>query len=282
MANFWRWGIMAAAVALCGCEPVTVPGVKCGGTYVPNLTLDDGRTVGIDYPCDKPAGTPVTFILNLHGTYGTDEGRFYMHQYFAAYQHTNSHDLIVATPRSVVSQWGNGDGGQDLPHLLKIVDWVYTNFSKFDIRGVWVSGHSWGAAYANGLVCRQEFLDKLNQYGGKVGGVVLMSGGSFVPACANGMSVIATRGETDIVPALPDQSAVAGAHGCDAARNYTINYERTPGVPGQDTVTEWPNCDAKWQHKNFLMLGKGHGFVPNDWPDSIMLKDLVDTIVKTR
>jgi hypothetical protein len=37
-----------------------------------------------------------------------------------------------------------------------------------------------------------------------------------------------------------------------------------------------------WVHKNYVMVGKGHGFNPADWPDDGMNKDLADAIISTR
>ena len=53
-------------------------------------------------------------------------------------------------------------------------------------------------------------------------------------------------------------------------------------MPGYDTVTEWPNCDGNWVHKNYVMLDKGHGYSPADWPDPLMREDIVNSIVQTR
>ena len=47
------------------------PDVACGGRTGPVRRRQpqiDGRDMIVTYPCDKHAGAPVTFILNLHGT----------------------------------------------------------------------------------------------------------------------------------------------------------------------------------------------------------------------
>jgi pimeloyl-ACP methyl ester carboxylesterase len=243
---------------------VALSDVTCGPATAPNVVVG-GRDVMIDYPCDKPAGTPVTFILNLHGTQAVEDGKFYQHVYFAAYNYVDSHDFVVATPRAIDSQWGNRDNGEDLPHLQEVIDWVYESFSDFDIQSMWVVGHSWGSAYTLGFACREDLADKVK-------GVVLMSGGAGMPECADRLSVMATVGETDIVPGQPDQTATATAHGCGAM---------TTSMVGNNVVTEWPDCDAGWVHKNYLMLGKGHGFNPVDWPEEAMATDMMDSIRST-
>ena len=141
---------------------------------------------------------------------------------------------------------------------------------------MWVVGHSWGSVFTNTFVCDANLAIP-------AAGAVLMSGAGL-PPCADRVSVLTTRGENDI-PALnvsPDQTTIATAHGCDAQRTFDILYPRTDGTTGRNVVTEWPNCDAKWVHKNYVMMGKGHGFAPVDWPDDVMLNDLGDAIVRTR
>lgn len=39
-----------------------------------------------------------------------------------------SHNLIIATPSSVVEQRGNADNGADEPYLMHVIDWVYKTF----------------------------------------------------------------------------------------------------------------------------------------------------------
>jgi pimeloyl-ACP methyl ester carboxylesterase len=251
-------------------EGVQVSGVACGGVLDANLKPPfvelGGRQVYIDYACNKAPGTPTTFILNLHGTMGLEDGKIYQRGYLPSYQFVDSHDFIVATPKSVVSQWGNGDGGQDLPHLLETVEWVYSAFAELDIRQMWVVGHSWGAFYARTFVCRSEFE-------GRAAGVVLMSGGSSAPSCGERLSIIGTVGETDIVAGEVDQSAAAAAHGCAGSATHSV---------GNTTVTAWPNCTERWVHRNYFMHGKGHGFSPDDWPEPVMIEDLVDAIRSAR
>lgn len=152
---------------------VSIPDAACGGSKggldglvggafggfpVPgtaNIKIG-GRDVILTYPCNKREGAVVTFILNLHGTMPDESLKFYQHSYFAAHTLSDSHNLIIATPKSVVSQWGNGDNGVDKPHLYEVIEWVYGKFSKFQIAGLWVGGHSWGSAFAKGFVCDEK------------------------------------------------------------------------------------------------------------------------------
>ncbi|MGD8859134.1 MAG: alpha/beta hydrolase [Myxococcales bacterium] len=225
---------------------VSTPDVACGGPggFFGAANFDiGGREMIVTYPCNKHAGAPMTFFLNLHGTTPVSQ-HFYQHGYFAAHELTESHNLIVVTPSSVVEQWGNGDGGQDEPHLMEIIDWVYATFDgdgKFDIRQMWVGGHSWGAMYTTTFVCKPELADKVR-------GAVIMSGIGRNPACADRISVISTAAEDDIGPVV-DQGTVPASHGCDAA---------TMSMIGNNEETHWPNCDPGYVHSNYFMLGKTH------------------------
>lgn len=249
---------------------VAIAGLRCGGTFDDKLatpyTMIGGRQVFIDYPCGKPKGTPVTFIFNLHGTQSVEDGKHYIREYTKLGDNAQKYNFVVATPKAIGSQWGNGDGGKDAPHLAEVGKWVYSTFADFDIRQMWVTGHSWGAAYSLKFVC-------LPEYAGKARGLLFMSGGASLPACADQLSIIATVGETDIVPGQPDQTAPATKHGCGARSERTL---------GKDNISEWANCSKGWVHQDWLMLGKGHGFDPKDWPDTDMTTAIAEAIHATQ
>jgi len=225
-----------------------------------NLKVDD-RDVILDYPCNKHEGAPVTFILNLHGTTPVAQ-HFYQEGYFSAYQFATSHNLIIATPSSVVEQWGNGDNGADEPYLMHVIDYVYSHFGdKFQIKAMWVGGHSWGAFYASTFVCKDYIADKVK-------GVIIMSGSPNPPACSDRISVIDTNAEMDIGPPL-EQGNWPTTHGCDASMMQTL---------GNNTETFWPNCDPGYVHANYLMLGKMHA----DFMDKEVVQSIVDWIKLSR
>jgi hypothetical protein len=225
-----------------------------------NFKVDD-RDVIIDYPCDKHEGAPMTFILNLHGTTPVAQ-HFYQEGYFSAYKYVGSHNLIVATPSSVVEQWGNGDNGEDLPYLMHVIDWVYNTLgTKFEIRSMWVGGHSWGAFYTAQFGCRAELADKVR-------GLIIMSGSPTQPACASKMSVIDTNAEMDIAAPL-EQGAIPMQHGCKQPMMNML---------GNNTQTLWPDCMPGFVHSNYLMLGKMH----IDSMDDVVVKSIVDLINQAR
>jgi hypothetical protein len=126
---------------------VAVPSVPCG---VPNLGLGQSpatvkitnRDVVVVYPC-KHEGAAVTFFLFLHGTLNDPQKVSFTMNAFSIHKLVDSHNVIVVVPKAIGTQWGNGDNGQDLPHLYDVVDWVYATFGqKFSIRSMWSQGGS--------------------------------------------------------------------------------------------------------------------------------------------
>jgi len=248
-------------------EVVSIPEVRCGpaagldafvagtgipGPGTPNVQIG-GRDVVLSYPCDKREGAHVTFILNLHGTMPDETLKTYQHGYFSAHRLATSHNLIVATPKSMspVGQWGNGDNGVDTPHLYEVVDWVYSTFSKFQITALWIGGHSWGSAFTKSFVCDPMFVDKARGAIGMSGGPTGV-GGLGGGDCAARLSQIHTNGELEGGEAgVPDQTAAASAHGCGA--------RLAPRDIGNGQILyEWPDCDPGWVHFNFVMGAHEH------------------------
>ena len=191
---------------------VEAPGVPCGpnpslfGLTSSNVTIG-GREVHLAYPCAKHGGAPVTFVLNLHGTMPDEGLKGYQVAYFSINNHVDTHNLITAAPKSVVAQWGNQDMGADLPHIMEVIDYVYTTFADFDIRGMWIAGHSWGSGYTARLVCDSNLADK-------VVGTVMQSGPAVPPACADRISVISSAAEMDIGPVV-NQGGIPASRSAD-------------------------------------------------------------------
>lgn len=245
---------------------VAIPNLKCGpnpstfGLTTTNAVIG-GRNVHVAYPCNKHKGAPVTFILNLHGTMPQQELKLYQVAYFAANNYVNSHNLITVAPIAIGSQWGNGDGGKDEPHLKEVIAWTYDTFKDFDIRAMWVGGHSWGAMYTTTYVCKPELMDRVK-------GTILMSTNPTMPACANRLSVINTNAEMDIASPLP-QGNIPMSHGCGAPMMSML---------GNNQQTLWPNCTKGYVHSNYLMYGKMHA----DYMDDVVVKSIVDLIKSSR
>jgi hypothetical protein len=226
-----------------------------------NFTLG-GRDMIVSYPCGKHEGARMTFILNLHGT-SEPNIHFYQHGYFSAHKLIDSHNLIVITPSAIATQWGREDDGKDEPHLLEIIDWVYSSFSKFNITSLWVGGHSWGAFYAKTFVCHDAIADKAR-------GVIAQAGGGRLPMCIDRVSHIHTIGENDMGGVLPEQSAEAAAKGCDAMITG-------PEMVGNNRHRYFANCDPGWVYSDYFMLGKAH----TDAIDDEVVLSIVEEIKAT-
>jgi pimeloyl-ACP methyl ester carboxylesterase len=245
---------------------IAVPNVRCGpnpslfGLTTTNVTIG-GRNVHVSYPCNKRKGAPVTFILNLHGTMPAEELKLYQVAYFAATNYVTSHNLITVAPISAGSQWGNDDGGKDAGHLKEVIAWTYQTFKDFDIRSMWIGGHSWGAMFTTTYACSPELQDKVR-------GVILMSTSPMMPACASRISVINTNAENDIAGPLP-QGSIPMQHGCGAEMKSKL---------GNNDLTLWPNCMKGFVHANYNMLGKAHA----DYMDDVVVKSIVDLIKQAR
>ena len=241
---------------------VAVQGVTCGpnpslfGLTSTNVKIG-GRDVHVAYPCNKHKGAPVTFILNLHGTMPEETLKLYQVAYFSANNLVDSHNFITAAPKSVVSQWGNGDNGVDEPHIMAVIDWVYTTFKDFDIRSMWIGGHSWGAMYTSQFGCKASVAEKVR-------GLILMSGNPIMPACAGKLAVIGTIAENDIAGPL-EQGAIPMSHGCGAPKDTMI---------GNNKWTLWPECQKGFVHSNYFMFGKAHA----DYMDAEVVKSIADQI----
>lgn len=253
------------------CRMSTGGTIGGGGLGSPNAMVG-GRELIVDYPCGKHEGAHMTVILNLHGTLIGGAPWQYQRGYFSAYRFVDSHNLIVVHPRSVSTapsgaQWGNMDNGQDLPHLVAVVDWIYKAFAKFQIRGLWVAGHSWGSGFATSrlgggpLACNAMLADKVK-------GAVGMSN-LAVPACASKLSLIGTRGETENLR-MADQSPVAQGHGCTTPL-------KGPEMVGNNERRYYEGCQPGWVHEDYHMLGKGH----IDSIDQEVVKQIVTSIKST-
>jgi hypothetical protein len=251
-------GVTVAGVA---CRMASAGGGLAGGISTANAMVG-GRELVVDYPCGKNEGAHMTVIINLHGTLIMNAPWQYQRGYFAAYKLATSHNLIVVQPhsasmRSDGAQWGVMDNGADLPHLLEVIDWVYKSFSKFQIRGLWIAGHSQGSMYAKTFACNEMIKDRVR-------GVVGMSGGAFGvgssfggtgmnAGCAARVSQIHTVGDAEAgtTGGVPDQTAAAMAHGCGAKMGPT-------DLGNNQLVTSWPNCSPGWTHFNVTMGAHEH------------------------
>jgi hypothetical protein len=255
---------------------VAIEGIPCGaprlgfGSTPPSVKITD-RDVVVSYPCAHE-GAAVTFFLFIHGTLQDAQKVFFTMNAFPIHQFVDSHNVIVVVPKAVGTQWGNGDGGADLPHLYDVVDWVYEKFGeKFDLRSMWASGGSWGAFYLSStFACDPRFEDKLRG--------VRMVVGSPCPACSDRLACIVAEQELEEgggMPLSPDQQEMksssnidrfATPHGCDAKM-------KMPDL-GPVRHWTWPNCDPGFAHSYYL----GPGQHADPWNDPTAMMHMVEEI----
>jgi hypothetical protein len=256
---------------------VTVEGIPCGvptvgfGSTPPTVQIG-GRDVVVAYPCMNE-GAQVTFFLFLHGTLQDAQKVQFTMAAFPIHEHVDSDNVIVVVPKAVGTQWGNMDGGQDLPHLYDVVDWVYATFGeKVDIRSMWASGGSWGAFYLNRTFACDPMFE------GRLRGVRMVVGGGC-PACSDRLACIVAQQELELgggmtLSAAEQTMAVdranidsfASAHGCDARTG--------PESLGSVRAWTWANCDAGFAHSYYL----GAGEHADRWDDPMSLPHMVAEI----
>lgn len=255
---------------------VAIDGVPCGppnvgfGGSPPTVKITD-RDVVVAYPCAHE-GAAVTFFLFVHGTLQDAQKVPFTMNAFPIHQFVDSHNVIVVTPKAVGTQWGNGDGGADLPHLYEVVDWVYDTFgTKFDIRAMWASGGSWGAFYLSStFACDPRFEDRLRG--------VRMVVGSPCPSCSGRLACIVAEQELEEGGGMPLSDAqkemksssnidmYATMHGCDGKM-------KMPDL-GPVRHWTWPNCDPGFVHSYYL----GPGQHADPWNDPASLTHMVEEI----
>ena len=249
----------------------SIPGIPCGalragfGATPPSVKITN-RDVVVAYPCVHE-GAAVTFFLFLHGTLQEAQKVPFTMNAWKIHELVDSHNIVMAVPKAIGTQWGNMDNGMDQPHLYEVVDWIYAQFGeKLDIRSMWAQGGSWGAFYlSTKFACDPKFETRLK-------GVQLIVGGGC-PACSNRLSCMVGQQELEkgggvmlndmqkeMLADAANISRYATMHGCDAKMG--------PTNLGNVRYWEWANCDPGWIHSYYLAPGN-----PADaWDKAAVLK----------
>ena len=201
------------------------------------IDAETGRKFYLDTPDGLAAGTPVTFLLNLHGA-----GSFgaWQRLYFPAHDYADAHRLVIATPTAATAEparlW---IAEADDAHLRNVTDLVIDRFGADRIAAFWLVGHSQGGFTCARLLHVGYFADRVDGWlslsGGRIGPAQLVDG--FGPPAAPGqppwrlttgqrallrpeppdtdLSFIYAIGELEIV-ALPESSPWAQRYGAAA------------------------------------------------------------------
>ncbi len=165
-----------APLELAGVSCQTPPPLHCPDANCPGPTVIEqgtalepktGRKFFLDYPCDLKRGEKVTFILSLHG--GGSYGNWQRH-YFPIMDYAKKYRLVIATPNAPPRVWAEVDD----EYLQNIVNLVYEQVGKKNIKAFWLVGHSQGGMTSNRLVRTDFFKEKVDGWlslsGGRLGG----------------------------------------------------------------------------------------------------------------
>jgi len=154
--------------------PLHCPEANCLGTMVVEsgsaVEPKTGRKFFLDYPCDLKKGEKVTFILSLHGfgSYGNWD-----RHYFPIMDYKEKYRLVIATPNASApppKAWAAVDD----EYLEGIVNMVYEQIGKQNIKAFWLAGHSQGGMTSNRIIRTDFFKQRVDGFlslsGGRLGG----------------------------------------------------------------------------------------------------------------
>jgi len=219
--------------------PMHCPDANCGALVTEQGTAVEpktGRKFFLDYPCDLKKNEKVTFILALHG--GGSYGNWQRH-YFPIVDYKDKYRLVIATPNAPPRVWAAVDD----EYLQNIVNLVYEQVGKSNIKQFWLVGHSQGGMTSNRLI-RTDFFKQ------RVDGWLSLSGGRLGGSPGRGNFSNLTKGGT------PPAGRPGGASALTALReppdaNISFIYETgqfemdEKGLPETSAWAAKYNCGAR-------------------------------------
>jgi hypothetical protein len=248
--------------------PSHCPDANCAGAMVVEsgtaVEPKSGRTFFLDYPCDLKKGEKVTFILSLHGfgSYGN-----WMRHYFPMMDFKDKYRLVIATPNAVApppKAWAPVDD----EYLQGIVNVIYDQIGKENIKAFWLVGHSQGGMTSNRIVRTDFFKQRVDGWlslsGGRLGANPSRgnfgnltprpaASGAAAPARpsaeppSSDFSFIYETGQHEMdAKGLPETSAWAEKLGCGARVRKADVLDTKPGYV-YDSTRQDPGSDG-WGH----------------------------------
>ena len=214
-----------AGVACQTPPPMHCPDANCPGPLVIEsgtaVEPKSGRKFFLDYPCDLKKGEKVTFILSLHGfgSYGN-----WQRHYFPLMDYKEKYRLAIATPNAVApppKAWAAVDD----EFLQNVVNMVYDQIGKENIKAFWLVGHSQGGMTSNRII-RTDFFKQ------RVDGWLSLSGGRLGANPGRGnFSNLTARGPAPAPAANPAASpqSTAGGRGTAPALGAAAQLRELPG-----------------------------------------------------
>jgi hypothetical protein len=217
---------MPAELAGVACQtppPMHCPDANCPGPLVTEsgtaVEPKSGRKFFLDYPCDLKKGEKVTFILSLHGfgSYGN-----WQRHYFPLMDYKEKYRLVIATPNAVIpppKAWSTADD----EFLQNVVNLVYDQIGKENIKAFWLVGHSQGGMTSNRII-RTDFFKQ------RVDGWLSLSGGRLGANPGRGnFSNLAARGPVPAANPAASPQSTAGGRGTAPALGAAAQLRELPG-----------------------------------------------------
>ena len=225
--------------------PLHCPDANCPGSLVVEqgtaVEPTTGRKFFLDYPCDLKRGEKVTFILSLHGagSYGN-----WQRHYFPIVDYKEKYRLVIATPNSPTHIWSDKDD----EYLQNVVNLVYNQVGKKNIKAFWLVGHSQGGMTSNRLM-RTEFFKN------RVDGWLSLSGGRLGPTPPIPSSFFSGAQSGGAATAIPGAAGRGGADALAAVRaalreppeaNFSFIFETGQHELGDQPIPEESPWAAKY------------------------------------
>ncbi len=249
-------------IELAGVSCETPPPLHCPDASCPSeLVVNQGNTVEpktgrkffLDYPCDLKHGEKVTFILSLHGagSYGN-----WQRHYFPIMDYKEKYRLVIATPNTPTRVWAPTDD----EYLQNIVDLVYEQVGKENIKAFWLVGHSQGGMTSNRIVRTDFFKGKVDGWLSLSGGRL---GGSPGRAATFGPPRAATASASTPAPA-GGFAAAAAALREPPANDFSFIYETgqremdDKGVPETSAWATKFNCGERARRADVVDTKAGY------------------------
>ena len=204
-------------------------------------------------------GEKVTFILSLHGagSYGN-----WQRHYFPIVDYKDKYRLVIATPNAPPHIWSADDD----EYLHNIVDLIYEQVGKQNIKAFWLVGHSQGGMTSNRIVRTDFFAGKVDGWlslsGGRLGGNPGRASTFAPPRPAGSSTPAATPART------PNMTAAMAALREPPANEFSFIYESgrremdDKGLPETSAWAEKLGCGDRVREADIVDTKPGYVWDP--------------------
>jgi pimeloyl-ACP methyl ester carboxylesterase len=277
MKMFYKVALPALAVVISNCAtvppkqlagvscqsppPLHCPDENCPADLIANLgnatDPKTGRKFFLDYPCDLKPNEKVTFVLNLHG--GGSIGNWQRH-YFPIMDLKEKYRLVIATPSGVVRAW---DPKNDDEHLQNIVNLVYEQIGKDNIKAFWLAGHSQGGQTSNRLLLTPFFKERLTGWMSLSGGRLGSKRNDIRAAIPNNPGTALptpppTAGGTPAEPRLAADASILPDYEFSHIYESGENEYTSAGMPKESKWAQKLQCGPQTRHADVVDSKAGY------------------------